>query len=348
MRRLRIATMAGGYELLIPVHSIQGSESGPTLTIVAGQHGNEVHSTMAALNLLHRINPRELRGTVLIVPVANPVAFEHRVRATWIDALHSGSTGNMNRVWPGRPDGFLTERIAFVLTKEVISNADVVIDMHNGTPGGLAIYYSYHFLGGSAVIMRANSLALAFGMEILIEGAAPDVEAAPTLANYVLRSLNKPIVMVELGDFWGLQEEEGAKSDQPLRTAVEVGTTGVLNVMRALEMIPGPVIRPQKQVIISPERRCQPSQGGILIPEVSVRDIGSFLAGGHLLATVIDPFSSETLEEIRAPFERNLLLSVATIEPYLVVHPGDQAFHVADLSSARWVTEQERSTNLRR
>src|SRR3990170_2683623 len=118
MKRLCVARMPGGYELSIPVHFIQGSESGPTLTVVAGQHGNEVHSTMAALNVLRRINPRELRGRVLIVPVANPVSFEHRVRATWIDALHGGSTGNMNRVWPGRPDGFLTERIAFVLTSE--------------------------------------------------------------------------------------------------------------------------------------------------------------------------------------------------------------------------------------
>lgn len=338
MMRLHVARMSGGWDLSIPVRVIEGRQPGPTLAVLAGQHGNELHSTMAALGIGNLLRTQELRGTVLVVPVANPISFDQRVRSTWVDALHAGNTGNLNRLWPGRVDGFLTERLAHTLASQVIAPADVVLDIHNGTPGGLSIYYGYHYAGGSEAVVRSNELALAFGIEILVEGAAPDVEAAPTLGRYLLHQLNRPVVMVELGDFYGFDRDGGTKPDQPVRKALEVGVTGCMNVLRQLGMLSGEIVRPPIQLIISPERRCQPSQGGVLLPHVSQRDVGSIFPKGHILGTVVDPFTGETLDEIRAPYEGNLLLSTASSEPYVVVQPGDQAFHVGDLATARWIT----------
>lgn len=338
MMTIRVARMAGGWDLTVAVHVIKGRTPGPTVAVLAGQHGNEIHSTMAALSLIKHLHPDNLRGTVLVVPVANPVSFDQRVRSTWVDALHGGNTGNLNRVWPGRADGFLTERLAYTLSSQIISRADVVLDLHDGTPGGLSIYYGYHYRGNSDAVAESNELSLAFGIEILVEGAAPDVEAAPTLGNYVLHGLNRPVVMVELGDFYGFGLDGNGKPERPIRTAVGVGLTGTLNVLRRLEMLPGEIVRSSRQLIISPERRCQPSQGGLLLPQVSKRDIGSAFPKGHILGTVVDPHTSEAIDEICAPYERSLLLSAASTEPYVVVQPGDQAFHVGDLSTARWVT----------
>ncbi len=337
METIGIARMPGGYDLEIPVHEIRGRRSGPTVAIIAGQHGNELHSTMAAVEVLKRLDPGELRGRVLIVPVANPVSFDHKERATWMDALHGANTGNLNRLWPGRVDGFITERMAYALNAHVISGADVVLDIHNGTPGGLSIYYGYHYAGDGEHIRKSNELALAFGMEILVEGHAPDVEASPTLGNYVLRELRRPMVIVELGDFYGFDPEYGEKPMQPVRIALDVGVTGILNLVRALDMLPGEVVRPKKQIIISPERRCQPSQGGVMIPRVFKRDIGSVFPGQHVLAEIVDPYTGDHVDDIRTPYDRNLLLSSNSPEAYVVVHAGDQAFHVGDMTTARWV-----------
>jgi hypothetical protein len=332
--------MPEGYDASITVHVIEGRAAGPTVAIIAAQHGDELSSTMAALGVLKQIDPIDLRGTLLVVPVANPISFSHKQRSTWVDGLYGGGTGNMNRLWPGRPDGFLTERLAFALTTEVVSHADIVIDIHNGIPGGLSIYYGYHFAGEGEAIARANELALAFGIEILIEGEASDVAAAPTLSHFVLRELKRPLVIVELGDFYGFGDA-GEKSAQPVRQAVEAGVTGIINVLKMNQMVPGPVVRPTKQVIVSPERRCQPAQGGILLPGVGKREIGSVFPIDHLLGTVVDPYTGEALDEIRAPYEQNLLLSATASQPYTVVHPGDQGFHVADFSTARWVENSD-------
>jgi predicted deacylase len=293
---------------------------------------------MAALSLLKHLETRyDLRGTVLIVPVANPISFDQRIRSTWVDALHSGNTGNLNRVWPGRDDGFLTERLAHVISSQVISRADVVLDIHNGMPGRLTIYYGYHYAGHSQTIERSNELSIAFGIEILVEGAAPDVAAAPTLGSYVLDRLDRPFVMVELGDFYGFRFKEEEKATQPIRTAVEVGVTGSLNVLRCLGMLSDARFAPSSQIVISPERRCQPSHGGVLVPRVFPQDIGSVYPKGYVLGEVLDPFTSEVLDEIRAPYDLNLLLSAATKDPYVVVQAGDQAFHVGDMATLRWV-----------
>ncbi len=332
--------MASGALLEIPVHIIAGAEEGPTLALIATQHGEELGPLSVFRSLLQEINPQVLRGNVLVVPVANPIAFEHQQRATWIDAFRGGTTGNLNRLWPGKPRGFITERMAYAIAENVLRRSDCVIDYHGSTTGAVSIYYSYMMpQDGSALATRCRDLVLAFGMEIIM--ARPVRSAGPgdtTLCDFVYRELKVPAFPVELGEFYGFEDEPGrAERVIPLRTIPEVGITGTLNVMMLLGMIAGRKTLPRKQVIVSPETRCQPYHGGLLEPLVTRKDIGRVFAKNTPLGRVLSPTTFEILGEIQAPYDDNILVSASDSIPYSRVNPGDQGFHVADYSTAEWI-----------
>lgn len=331
-----VATMAAGSPLTIAIHAVVGTKPGPVLGLIGGQHGNEIGSVVGPMKALEAIEPAQVSGTVLAVPVANPISFEQGVRSTWADAMYGGTTGNLNRVWPGNPNGFLTERIASVISEHVLAKADFVLDFHATTKGSIAIYYGYVIEGDDEVSRRASELGLAFGMEIMVRGTATDAGASGVkLLDYMNRQLGLPCTAVEVGEFYGFDG-----GSEPLRKPIEVSVTGVTNVMKAMGMLEGEPTLPSRQLIISPEQRCQPAQGGVLFPSVSRRHIGSTFEQGTTLGTVRSPYTFEKLDEIKAPFAQSVLLSALDSEGFSKVNPGDQAFHCGDLSRASWVTNR--------
>jgi predicted deacylase len=335
---LPIATMASGARLSVPVHVVVGRRPGPRLVLIATQHGEELGPLSSLREILGRIDPEALAGTLVVIPVANPIAFEHQQRSTWIETNRGGSTGNLNRVWPGKARGFITERIAHELTTHVLRDADCVIDYHGSTVGGVSLYYAYMVPDdGTTLAQTTRDLALAFGMEILMMRSERQPGTGSSLSDYVYFDLKKPVIAAELGDFYGFAGDGRADRPAPVRTIPEVGVTGTLNVMRKLGMLQGDIELPKRQVIVSPETRCQPSHGGLLEAVVTRRDIGTVLAGGTVLGRVISPYTFETLDEIRAPYAQNLLVSASDSHPYQRVNPGDQGFHVADYATATWI-----------
>lgn len=333
---LDIGTMASGWTLSIPVHVIIGRHAGPTLTLVGTQHGEELGAVSVFRSLLGMLDPVDIRGRVIIIPVANPIAFEHQQRATWIDGLYDATTGNLNRLWPGKPNGFVTERIAHAIKSSILEVTDYLIDFHGSEVAGLSIYYCYLMPDdGSEVADRCRQLALAFGMEIIMERPGRHAGGGDTLSDYAYRELRLPAFPVEIGEFYGFEGEP--PRDVPARTVPEVGVTGVFNVMKILGMVEGRPILPTKQVIVRPETRCQSSQGGLLEPLVTRKDIGRVFPRGTILGRVLNPYSFEVIDEIRAPYESNLLVTATDGMPFTRVSPGDQAFHVADFSTAQWI-----------
>ena len=99
----------------IPITVVHGSRSGPVLALIAGTHGYEYPPITALQQVRRDLNPTELSGTVIIVHVANMPSFLRRT------IYYSPVDGkNLNRVYPGNPDGTVCERIAHVITTEVI------------------------------------------------------------------------------------------------------------------------------------------------------------------------------------------------------------------------------------
>ena len=329
---LPVAIGADGGELGVPVHVLVGGEDGPTLVVMAAAHGYELQQISVIRELVRVVDCDALVGTLLLVPVANPVAFEMGTRCSWMDGLW-GDSGNMNRLWPGRANGWLTERFCAAIASQVIAGATAVIDLHACT-NGLDLAYGY--LGPGEAGALDYEISRAFGHEILVQPTQEEVvekrQTSGTSKVYV-RSQGIAQYSCEIGEFYGLGSERGSSpQDELFRGVPEVGVTGVSNVMKLLGMVEGELRRPRVQVRVSPELNLRPSHGGLLISHYDKTSIGTAVPKGTVLGTLVSPYSFKVLEEITAPFDESLLLATPRGKPFSKVLPGEFAYIVADHS----------------
>ncbi|MGE0605908.1 MAG: succinylglutamate desuccinylase/aspartoacylase family protein [Pirellulales bacterium] len=117
--------LGGWANLLLPVTVINNGE-GPTALAMAGNHGDEYPGQVAILKLMREIEPRDVRGRLILLPCLNLPACKVSTRLSPLDGR------NMNRSFPGKADGSPTEMIAHYLTTVLFPLADIVIDIHTG------------------------------------------------------------------------------------------------------------------------------------------------------------------------------------------------------------------------
>lgn len=166
----------------IPVTVVAGVRPGPVLALIAGTHGSEPSPIVALQRVRAELDPAALSGTAIIVQIANVPSFQHRTiyRGPW-------DQKNLNRVYPGRPDGSASERIAHAITTQVIDQCDCLLDMHSGDGNEALRPYSYwNYLGvDDQVDTVAREMALAFGLDhIVIDRGRPrDVNATLYCSN---------------------------------------------------------------------------------------------------------------------------------------------------------------------
>jgi uncharacterized protein len=278
----------------IPISILHGTRPGPTLVLVAGTHGAEYPPILALQRLRAAIDPRTLSGTVVMVHVANLPAFLGR-------AIYytPGDHKNLNRVFPGRADGTISERIAFVLTRDVITQADVLIDLHCGDANESLRPYLYWTINAAPAQVEAiHQLALAFGLDhIVLDGARPKDPAASLYLENTAITRGKPALTIESGALGQSDEESIAR--------IERGVAGVLKHLKMRATGPEPLAHPvylgRNQVLTS-------AHTGIWYP---LAERGQTVAEGALLGRVTD-FQGRTLEEVRAPFGGVLLYIVGT------------------------------------
>ncbi len=147
--RLEIVQMLDGNMLYVPVHIIRGEEDGPTLGLYANIHGTEYYQNRIIRSVTQSIEPDELRGTIIAVPVANPYSFAAMTRGTPNPPEETVDFSNMNRVFPGKRltplfgsmnpnDVSLTMRIAALISDELVSKCSHILDYH-GQMTGMAL-----------------------------------------------------------------------------------------------------------------------------------------------------------------------------------------------------------------
>ncbi len=129
VRDLTLAVAAGQHDPAthIPVTVIHSDKEGPVLLVVTGVHGFEFAPILAAKELAAQMTPDTIKGTLVLVRAANVAAFEER--SPYVSPY---DRKNLNRSFPGTPDGTQTERIAYHLSHDLIRNADIVLDVHSG------------------------------------------------------------------------------------------------------------------------------------------------------------------------------------------------------------------------
>ena len=275
---------SGDQGARIPVSLVRGSADGPVLALVAGTHGYEYPGISALQRLRQSIDPRRLHGTLILVHVANPPSFYGRTIYT------SPADGkNLNRVFPGRPDGTLSERIAHVITSEVIAKADFLVDLHAGDGNEALRPYVYMPVTGDARLDAATrGMALAFGIDhVVIDTGRVAATEATKFVDQTALARGVPAITTETGQL-GQNDER----------SIAMAERGIQNVMRHLGMLEGTaepntgvVWLEDYQVITSPVT-------GVFRP--AVRD-GYAVAEGGLLGELFDAFGAR-IGDVRSPF----------------------------------------------
>ena len=188
-----------GVETFIPVTVFHGRDSGPVLSLIAGIHGSEYSPIISMQRLPELLDPQAMAGTLIIVHIANLPAFQGRSVYFGPDDLK-----NLNRSFPGKADGTITERIAFTLSEEIMPLSDYLIDIHSGDGNeSLRPSYSAYYAeaGGPAVVGQSRRLAVAFGLETIVQFAGSYSsldDAIYTSAQSVTRGI--PSIDVESGE----------------------------------------------------------------------------------------------------------------------------------------------------
>lgn len=291
---LAVAARAGDQGTTIPVTVVHGKAPGPVLALVAGTHGYEYPPILAAQRLRATVDPATLAGTLVIVHAANvPSLFGRTIYYSPVDGK------NLNRAFPGKADGTLSERIAEVITREVIDRATHVIDMHCGDGNESLRPYLYWVATGPVEVARASyDMALAAGFShIVIDRERPtDPGNSVYLSNTaILRG--KPALTVESGAL-GL-------SDEPSVARLVESMTGVMRHLGMRPDGPPPVGNP---VWIDRNEVLRAGVTGLVQPLV---DRGTTVAQGAVLARIVDVFG-DLLEEVRAPFDGEVLYVLGT------------------------------------
>jgi len=306
---------ADGQSIEIPFTVIHGREPGPTLYVQVAQHGSEIMGLDALRRLILELDPNEMHGT-LIYCLPNPLAFRERVRATMFDPV----PGGMNRVWPGDPEGSITERMAHLIFTELVSHADEVIDLHTAIRKCPAwVFYEADGVSEKApkeTALRSEEMAHLFGAPILYVETEPYGGRKTLRANCVDSGI--PAIVPELGG-------HGYFDEETILTAYR----GVKNILIDLGIIGGDIVLPLRQVKLkwladTKKYYAYAHKGGIFIPEVN---LGDLVENGQRIGYIYSPRTFETLQVLEAPQSGY----VFTIRENPVVNQGDALIAVPEI-----------------
>ncbi|WP_266081033.1 succinylglutamate desuccinylase/aspartoacylase family protein [Haladaptatus caseinilyticus] len=311
--RETLARLPSGTKIETMVHTYTGSTDGATVYLQAAQHGREVNGAEVLRRLHNQIADTDITGRVIAVPVANPLTFDHvsYVTPEQLDPVHP----NMNRVWPGDKNGSIHERMAARLW-EYAHQADAIIDLHTGSPD--------MFPHVVALEGHADSITLGrvFGTRLLLTEQAH----AAAGEEWHRRSFGGKLRVAAVEEGIPSITPELAYSKQIIEDAVEIGVTGILNVLRHLDILEGtPVDTGPQTVARNHLGRIVASESGLFHSDPNIT-VGSFVESGTLLGTLYDPTTYEPLQTIRA--DRDGLLYALTQEATIIT--GEALANIAE------------------
>jgi predicted deacylase len=284
----------GGGSVAVPVAVINGTEDGPRVTITAGVHGAEYVGIEAGRRLGMELDPAQVRGAVVVVPVVNTTSFYRR--AIYTSGLDDN---NLNRMFPGSDHGAPSEQLADWIFNTIIKPSDYYIDLHGGDMiEALEPFVIFLASDDPQVEQTSVEMAYATGIARVIKGLTPgSTYAAATRAGI-------PSILAEIGG-------QGVWSDE----LVEDHKEGALRVLRYLEVLPGGKPARGDQRLYDTFAWMRSDSDGFFLPEVR---IGDMVTEGQPIGRVVDYFGTE-LESFNAVASGEIVFLVTS----LAMNAGD-------------------------
>jgi N-alpha-acetyl-L-2,4-diaminobutyrate deacetylase len=222
--------------VMIPIAVIRNGE-GPTALLSGGNHGDEYEGPLALFELARTLDPTHISGAVIIVPAMNYPAFRAGTRTSPIDR------GNLNRSFPGRPDGTVTEKIADYFARELLPRADIVLDFHSGGKTlDFVPFCAAHILPDKAQEAKAFASVEAFSAPYSVKMLEID---AAGMYDTAAEAMGKIFVTTELGGGGTARAE-----------TVRIARRGAMNVLRHAGIVEGSVERRPTQWLDMPSGDC--------------------------------------------------------------------------------------------
>jgi N-alpha-acetyl-L-2,4-diaminobutyrate deacetylase len=265
---------------MIPICVVRNGD-GPTALLTGANHGDEYEGPLALYELARTLDPDAVSGTVIIVPAMNYPAFRAGTRTSPIDR------GNMNRSFPGRPDGTVTEKIADYFQRELLPRADLVFDFHSG---GRTLdflpYCAAHILPDKAQEAKAFAAVEAFAAPYSMKMLEID---AVGMYDTAAEDMGKVFVTTELGGGGTARAE-----------TVRIARRGIANVLRHAGIVEGAAAKSETRWLDMPSEDCFifAEEDGLFETMV---DLGEDVREGMIIAR-IHPIGRTGLapQEIRA------------------------------------------------
>jgi N-alpha-acetyl-L-2,4-diaminobutyrate deacetylase len=251
--------------VMIPIAVVRNGR-GPTALLTGGNHGDEYEGPLSLFDLANRLKPDVVTGRVVIVPAMNYPAFRAGTRTSPIDR------GNLNRAFPGRPDGTVTEKIADYFQRMLLPLADVVLDFHSG---GRTLdflpFAAAHRLDDKSQEQRCFAAVKAFGAPYSM--AMREIDAAG-MYDTAAESLGRVFVTTELG---------GGGTSTPRTLAI--ARRGIDNFLVHAGILKGAVQAAETTWLDMPSGDCFvfSEDDGVLEP---LADLGDPVARGQPVARV--------------------------------------------------------------
>lgn len=296
---LPIADLYTATSLSMPVKVFRGRRPGPVLLVSAALHGDELNGVEIIRRLTKRKLLEKIRGTLIAVPVVNVHGFLNQSR-------YLPDRRDLNRSFPGSPRGSIASRMAHIFVKELVSLADIGIDLHTG-----AINRS-NFPQIRAELSNPYTLELAnvFGAPVVVDSPLRDGSLRSTAG-----SMEIPMLVYEAG--------EALRFDD---LAIRAGLRGIINILRHTGMLPTSGKTIAGKPVLAESTSWVRAPGSGIVSGKAV--LGSTVTAGQVIASVSDPLG-EGEESVLAPYD-GLIIGRNNLP---LAHEGEALFNIAAFKS---------------
>ncbi len=282
-----------GVTVSTPVLVVNGALPGPTLCLTAAIHGDELNGIEMVRRVMHKLLPNEVSGTIIGIPIVNVQGFRRGSR-------YLPDRRDLNRYFPGNPNGSSAARIAHSFFTNVISHCDALVDLHTGSFERVNLPQIRADLRNPDVVTLAEGL----GSMVILH----NTPIVGTL-RYAATRAGIPCVTVEAGG-----------PSQLALNEVKLGVKGIETLIHSLGMLKKRRYWGQPEAVYYRSSWVRADNGGILLTDVS---LGSTVRKGDLLGTITDPMSN-VRTELRSPYAGRII-GMARNQ---VVMPGFAVFHI--------------------
>ena len=258
---------SGWGAVMIPLTVVK-NDVGPTVIFTGANHGDEYEGPIALWWLSNELKSKDIRGRVIIVPAMNYPAFKAGKRTSSIDG------GNMNRAFPGRPDGTITEIIADYFNRVLLPMADYVVDLHSGGKTlDFVPFACAHVLEDKHQQARCVAAMEAFNAPYSLMLLELD---SAKMYDTAAEKMGKVFIGTELGG-------GGSAS----ATTVAIAKRGILNLLKHAGILSGEPERGPSISLVTPDHRSFVTSEHSGLLEMCV-DLGSDVKNGEVIALVHD------------------------------------------------------------